>query len=395
MKEGCFMPNSLGWPFSKGYAGYFEEGQQFGITSYYRPGGTYFHDGFDFGSAIYGQGSNILAIGSGEVIYTGVMGSGLGSVIVLSIPPYQVMYQEFSTTMADINVKTGDKVSKGQSIGRLNGSHLHLGITKEDWNSALGSWNVDNGTWLNPISIINNSNGSSNNTYDPKNMKTSQKGLDLIKRFEGVVLKAYQDSVGVWTIGYGHTKNVSPGMIITMAQANTFLAEDVAVHASGIGKYVTVPLTQNQFDALASFHFNLGVDILKGSDLLAYINSKQWEAAATEMKKYVHAGSQVLPGLVNRRNAEVALFLDFSGSNEIIIREGEIEMQCLYQVDGKGAVHYFDGQQVRPLTHADEMKVLQTIYKENNGKDMPFFGWTSSVPWHYRLKDILGRSKEF
>lgn len=70
-------------------------------------------------------------------------------------------------------------------------------------------------------------------------------------------------------------------------------------------------------------------------------------------------------------------------------------MKCLYQIDKKNAVFYFDGKEVRALTHGDEMKVLQDIYKANNGKDMPFFHWTSSVPWHYRLKGILERQKEF
>ncbi len=161
------MANNWTWPFHKPYTGSFEEGQQFGQTSYHRPGGSYFHDGFDFGSAIYGQGSDILAVSDGEVIYTGVMGNGLGSVIVLSIPPYQVMYQEFSTSTSDIFVQTGQHVTEGQRIGRLSASHLHLGITKENWQTALGSWSVDNGTWLNPITIIQNgATGSGNQTFE-------------------------------------------------------------------------------------------------------------------------------------------------------------------------------------------------------------------------------------
>ena len=96
-----------------------------------------------------------MALSDGEVIYTGVMGDGLGSVIVLSIPPYQVMYQEFSKSMSDILVSVGQKVTKGQRIGRLNGgTHLHLGITQKNWRTALSSWDVDDGSWLNPINII-------------------------------------------------------------------------------------------------------------------------------------------------------------------------------------------------------------------------------------------------
>ena len=141
------------WPFTKAYTGViYVDGQQFGNTSYPR-GRGYFHDGFDFDSSVYGP--DILAVSDGEVIYTGVMGDGLGSVIVLSIPPYQVMYQEFSQSMSDIFVSVGQKVTKGQRIGQLNGgTHLHLGITKKDWRTALASWDIDDGSWLNPIEIL-------------------------------------------------------------------------------------------------------------------------------------------------------------------------------------------------------------------------------------------------
>lgn len=142
-----------------------------------------------------------------------------------------------------------------------------------------------------------------------ENMKISQNGRNLIKEFEGMRLTAYQDSVGVWTIGYGHTKGVYPGMQISEQQANAFLDEDIKTHAVGIFNFVTVQLNQNQFDALVSFHFNLGPYILQGSALLSYLNNKNWQLAANEMMAYVHAGGQVLPGLVRRRKAESELFL--------------------------------------------------------------------------------------
>lgn len=147
------------------------------------------------------------------------------------------------------------------------------------------------------------------NAMSNENMKISQNGRKLIEEFEGLRLSAYQDSVGVWTIGYGHTKGVYPGMVISLEQANVLLDEDVTSHATGIFKYVQVALNQNQFDALVSFHFNLGANILQGSTLLNNINSKNWQAAANEMMAYVHAGGQVLPGLVRRRKAESELFL--------------------------------------------------------------------------------------
>ncbi|MBP1046758.1 lysozyme [Enterococcus sp. BWM-S5] len=151
-----------------------------------------------------------------------------------------------------------------------------------------------------------------------ENLKISQEGRNLIKKWEGLRLTAYQDSVGVWTIGYGHTSGVYAGMQITESQANVFLDEDIKSHASGIFKYVSVQLAQGQFDALVSFHFNLGAEILRGSQLLIYLNNREWQNAASEMKKYVYAGGQILQGLVNRRNDEAALFLKQVPSTETV-----------------------------------------------------------------------------
>ncbi len=231
-----------------------------------------------------------------------------------------------------------------------------------------------------------------------ENMKISQNGRNLIKEFEGMRLTAYQDSVGVWTIGYGHTKGVYPGMQITEQQANAFLDEDIKTHAVGIFNFVTVQLNQNQFDALVSFHFNLGPYILQGSNLLVFINNRNWQSAANEMMAYVNAGGEVLPGLVRRRKAESELFLSGNlppvdgGTTQ---QKGEIEMKCLYRIDGKGAVFYFDGTSVRALSFPDEMTVIKLIYKANNGSDIPFFEWTNAARWDKRLKDVLSIPKEF
>lgn len=142
-----------------------------------------------------------------------------------------------------------------------------------------------------------------------ENMRISQNGKNLITEFEGLKLQAYQDQVGVWTIGYGHTQGVKPGMSITEAQAIAYLDGDIESHAAGIFNYVTVQLNQNQFDALVSFHFNLGAYILKGSTLLTYINNKQWQAAAAKMNEYINADGSPSAGLIRRRKAETELFL--------------------------------------------------------------------------------------
>lgn len=140
-------------------------------------------------------------------------------------------------------------------------------------------------------------------------MRTSQDGIDLIKRFESCRLNAYQDSRGIWTIGWGHTHGVCEGMTETQDEANADLAADLEEYETYVNAYVTVPLRQNQFDALVSFCYNLGPGTLKRSDLLAFVNAERFQQAADAFLEYVHADGQVLPGLVRRRQAERSLFL--------------------------------------------------------------------------------------
>lgn len=142
-----------------------------------------------------------------------------------------------------------------------------------------------------------------------ENLTLSTNGRKLLREFEGLRLRAYQDSVGVWTIGYGHTHGVTRGQAITLAQADAYLDTDVKTYAAGIYQYVHVKLNQNQFDALVSFHFNLGPHILRATWLVDYLNQGKWSAAATQMLRFNRAGGVVLAGLKRRREAEVALFL--------------------------------------------------------------------------------------
>ena len=140
-------------------------------------------------------------------------------------------------------------------------------------------------------------------------MKTSQRGLDLIKRFEGLRLSAYWCPAGVKTIGYGHTRGVTMGMRITKPQANEFLLDDVALAERDIDELVKVPLSQNQFDALVDFVFNLGAEEFAESTLLKKLNARDYAGAANEFSKWVYSDHVKLPGLVKRRAAERELFL--------------------------------------------------------------------------------------
>jgi lysozyme len=141
------------------------------------------------------------------------------------------------------------------------------------------------------------------------NLSYSDQGLALTEQFEGLRLTAYQDSVGVWTIGYGHTGlDVQPGLTITQEQAGALLLQDVAGAVAAVNRLVTVPLTQNQFDALVDFTFNEGQGNLASSTLLRELNAGNTAGAAAQFLVWVYAGGVKLPGLVTRRQAEADLF---------------------------------------------------------------------------------------
>ena len=130
----------------------------------------------------------------------------------------------------------------------------------------------------------------------------------LIKEFEGLRLEAYRDSVGVWTIGYGHTSTAEEGMKITPRGAEELLRQDLRWVEEAIKKNVRVPLTQNQYDALASWVYNLGETNLRRSTLLDKLNAGDYSGAGQEMLRWNKAGGKVLKGLTRRREAEVALW---------------------------------------------------------------------------------------
>ena len=139
---------------------------------------------------------------------------------------------------------------------------------------------------------------------------TSQAGIDLIKEFEGCVLEAYVDAVGVLTIGYGHTgSDVKPGMTITEAEAEALLKEDLERFEQAVSHLIKVPFNQNEFDATVSFTFNCGAGALDSSTFKRRINAGEHKATCfrEEFPKWVNGSNGPLPGLVRRRDAEVAL----------------------------------------------------------------------------------------
>jgi lysozyme len=139
--------------------------------------------------------------------------------------------------------------------------------------------------------------------------RVNAEALALVKRWEGLRLTAYLCPAGVWTIGYGSTgPHVREGMTITEAQADALLVQDLARFEAAVSRLVTVPLTDGQFGALVSLAFNIGIGAFGKSTLLRKLNAGDYTGAQEQFHVWRRAGGKVLPGLVNRRAAEAALF---------------------------------------------------------------------------------------
>lgn len=146
-------------------------------------------------------------------------------------------------------------------------------------------------------------------------MKTSDMGLSLIKSFEGFSAKPYLCPAGVPTIGYGATYYPDGRRVtmqdrpVTVAQATDMLRSMLASYEAGVSRYVLVPVTQGQFDALVSFAYNVGLSAFKDSTLLRLVNARDYAGAAAQFARWNKAGGKVLPGLTRRREAERKLFV--------------------------------------------------------------------------------------
>jgi len=141
-----------------------------------------------------------------------------------------------------------------------------------------------------------------------KTMIISTAGVDLLTHFEGLRLEAYQDSVGVWTIGYGHTKGVTPSMKITESQANNLLKTELIEYQNYINSMVKVGLSQCEYDALVCWVYNLGPTNLRESTLLKVLNQGDKFLVPEQIRRWNRAGGKVLKGLVRRREAEALMF---------------------------------------------------------------------------------------
>ena len=157
-------------------------------------------------------------------------------------------------------------------------------------------------------------------------MKTSARGINLIQQFEGLELEAYQDIAGIWTIGYGHTgPDVEPGMRITEKEAIALLQRDLTPREKAVDDLTSVPLNQNEFDALVSFIYNVGINAYRGSTARKRLNRKDRMGAADALtwwnKATVGGVLREVQGLTRRRASERALFL--TPTNPPLVRANE------------------------------------------------------------------------
>lgn len=139
-------------------------------------------------------------------------------------------------------------------------------------------------------------------------MQISKTGIELLKHFEGCELKAYQDSVGVWTIGYGHTKGIYEGLEITQSEAEKMLQDELPEYEGYVTDKVVPMLQQHEYDALVCWVYNLGPTNLSSSTMLKKLNAGEFKEVPFQMKRWDKAGGQPLLGLTRRRNAEALLF---------------------------------------------------------------------------------------
>ena len=148
----------------------------------------------------------------------------------------------------------------------------------------------------------------------PESMSVSNKGVDLICEFEGKRLVAYDDGVGVWTIGFGTIKypngvRVKKGDTCTLDQAKEYMRHDLIEFEYTVNSSVKAPLNQNQFDALVSLAYNIGSSAFKSSTLVKKLNTGDYQGAADQFNVWVNAGGERMQGLANRRDKEKLLFL--------------------------------------------------------------------------------------
>ena len=200
-------------------------------------------------------------------------------------------------------------------------------------------------------------------------MKTGQAGINLIKQFEVCRLDAYKCPAGVWTIGYGHTSGVKEGQKITQAQADAYLVADLARFETNVNKYYSkYSWTQNEFDAMVSFAFNLG-----SIDQLTANGTRSRTVIAEKMLLYNKASGKVLEGLTRRRQAERDLFLS-GKSTSVSVTAPSAKTHMVVKGDTLSVLAKKYGTTVAKIVAANKSKYPKIT------ANYIVVGWTLSIP---------------
>lgn len=187
--------------------------------------------------------------------------------------------------------------------------------------------------------------------------RVNETGLSLLTRFEGCELTAYDDGVGVWTIGYGHTAGVTPGMTIAQSEAEELLRQDLDQFETYVTDLVEVELNSDQFSALVCFCFNVGSAAFRDSTLRRLLNSGEFEAASQQFPRWNKGGGKPMLGLTRRRLAEQELFqskawefaLKYEGPLEVAVAEASIATREVARRSLKLTTPRMEGEDVRQL----------------------------------------------
>ncbi len=239
-------------------------------------------------------------------------------------------------------------------------------------------------------------------------MRINQKGIDLIKKWEGFRAKAYICAAGVLSVGFGTTGNrVYPGLIIDKETADKWLIEDCKKFETVINNAIKVPLTSNQFSALVSFVYNVGSGAFTRSTLLRKLNAGDYQGACAELDRWVNGGGRKLPGLVKRRNDEQALFNEPDGhieesggvavaSNKILITHNTWGKQEVigheHQIEGEGKVRLYEGSEFPFL--ANKPKGGHVRFTFGQGKeDIKLAGRNTWLLWHEHFRFLTQTSE--
>lgn len=220
-------------------------------------------------------------------------------------------------------------------------------------------------------------------------MKTSQAGIDLIKKFEGCRLDAYKCPAGVWTIGYGHTAGVTAGQKISSAQAEAYLCADLEKYEKKVEKYEDrYRWTQNEFDAMVSFAYNLG-----SIDKLTANGTRSKTVIAEKILLYNKAGGKVLDWLTKRRQAERELFLAGKKENAQEAAGGAVRKYSL-EADGNTAVSKnFKVKEFRCKGGEDEILIDVDFVKDKLQKIRDHFDAPVTINSAYRTPEYNAKVK--